>query len=211
MNVVFVTLFDEFCLGVRYLSAVLRRAGHDTALVHVRRMEDINRFPEQVGDGDYCRSPAYVSAREIELFRETVARLRPDVIGFSLTSNFVALAEYLTRQVRQLFGEHRQDACATGAKIVWGGIDTLADPERALQSADIICRGEGEEAMIELVEALERGGDWRGIANLWVRDGDTIIRNGPRPPCQDLDELPYPDHDLSHAYSIYDNKVVSGR
>jgi radical SAM superfamily enzyme YgiQ (UPF0313 family) len=200
MKVVFVTLFDEFCLGVRYISAVLRRAGHDTALVHLRRMEDINRFPDKVGEGDYCFSPAYVSAREIELFQETLAQLTPDVIGFSLTSNFVALAEYLTRLARPL-----------GAKIVWGGIDTLADPERALRSADVICRGEGEEAMLELVEALEHGRDWRSIANLWVRHGDRMTRSDPRPPVQDLDQLPYPDYDLSHAYSIYDNKLVTGR
>jgi len=199
MKVLFVTLFDEYALGVRYLSAVLRRAGHETTLVHVRRLEDINRFPEQTGEGDYFFPPACVSAREIELFQETIARLQPDIIGFSLTSNFVALAEHLTRLVRPL-----------GTKIVWGGIDMLADPERALRSADIICRGEGEEPMLELVEALERGTDWRGIANLWVRDGNHVLRNDPRPPCPDLDQLPYPDHDLSHAYCIYDNKVVMG-
>jgi len=200
MKVVFVTLFDEFCLGVRYISAVLRRAGHETALVHLRRLEDINRFPGQKGDGDYFFPPAYVSAHELELLQQTLAQLKPDVIGFSLTSNFVALAEYLTRRVRPL-----------GAKIVWGGIDMLADPERALRSADIICRGEGEEPMLELVNALEHGGDWRGIANLWVCDGGQILRNAPRPPCEDLDQLPYPDHDLSHCYSIYDNKVETGR
>jgi radical SAM superfamily enzyme YgiQ (UPF0313 family) len=200
MRIAFVTLFDEFCLGVRYISAALRRAGHETTLIHLRRMEDINRFPEQRGDGDYFFPPAYVSAREIGLFQETLANLKPDLIGFSLTSNFVALAEYLTRLVRPL-----------GARIVWGGIDMLADPDRALRSADVICRGEGEEPMLDLVTALERGGDWRSIANLWVRGGDRIIRNDPRPPCQDLDQLPYPDHDLSRAYSIYDNKVVTGR
>ena len=203
MKIVFITLFDEFCLGVRYISAVLRRAGHETAIVHVRRLEDINRFPEQVGQEDYFLPPAYVSAREIALLQETLDRLRPDLIGFSLTSNFVALAEHLTRLVRP--------AVRQGTKIVWGGIDMLADPERALRSADIICRGEGEEAMLELVEALEHGSDWRGIADLWVRDGERIVRNPARPPRQDLDQLPYPDHDLSHSYSIYDNKVVTWR
>jgi radical SAM superfamily enzyme YgiQ (UPF0313 family) len=200
MKIVLVTLFDEFCLGVRYISATLRRAGHETAIIHLRRMEDINRFPDHAGDGDYLVPPAYVSARELELFQETLAQLKPDLIGFSLTSNFVALAEHLTRLVRSL-----------GARIVWGGIDMLADPERALRSADVICRGEGEGPMLDLVAALEQGRDWRDIANLWVRDGDRIVRNDPRPPCLDLDEIPYPDHDLSHAFSIYDNRVATGR
>jgi len=200
MKIVFVTLFDEFCLGVRYISSYLRSAGHETSIVHVRRLFDINCLPENPAKDDYCVPPAYVSARELELFVETVESLRPDLIGFSLTSNFVALAEHLTRLVRPL-----------GTKIVWGGIDMLCDPERALRSADVICRGEGEEPMLDLVTALERGTDWRNIPNLWVRDGERIFRNPPRPPIQDLDRLPYPDHDLSRSYAIYDDKVVTGR
>lgn len=200
MKVVFVTLFDEFALGVRYLSAVLREAGHETAVVQVRRIADINVFPESAEEGAYLKPPAYVSARELALFKKTVEDQKPDLIGFSYTSNFVDLAEHLTAMLRPL-----------GTKIIWGGIDQLCDPERALQSADIICRGEGEDAMLELVEALERGEDYRGIANLWIRDGEETIRNESRPPIQDLDRLPYPDHDHSHFYSIYDNKVVTGR
>ena len=200
MKVVFVTLFDEYALGVRYMSSALRRAGHETAVIHVRRLPDINRLPAKANDGDFLSPPTYVTARELALFRDTLERLRPDLVAFSLTSNFVALAEHLTRLARPL-----------GTKIVWGGIDTLADPERALRSADIIGCGEGEEAMLDLVAALERGDDWTRIANLWVRDGDRVIRNDPRPPIQDLDTLPYPDHDHSHFYSIYDDKVVTGR
>lgn len=200
MKVVFVTLFDEYALGVRYLSAVLRRAGHETAVIHVRRLPDINRLPDKANEGDFLVPPTYVTARELELFRETLERLSPDLIAFSLTSNFVALAEHLTHMARPL-----------GTKIVWGGIDMLADPERALRSADVICRGEGEEAMLDLVTALEQGRDWKHIPNLWVRDGDDMLRNDPRPPIQDLDTLPYPDHDHSHFFAIYDKKVVTGR
>jgi radical SAM superfamily enzyme YgiQ (UPF0313 family) len=200
MKVVFVSLFDEVALGIRYLSATLRRAGHETAVIHMRRLADINVFPETIGDGDYHLPPAYISARELALFAETLRRLRPDLIAFSLTSNFVAAAEHLTRLARPF-----------GTKIVWGGIDMLCDPERALRSADVICRGEGEEALLELVATLERGGDWRRIPNLWVRDGDAIVRNPARPPIADLDSLPYPDHDLEHFYAIYNDQVVTGR
>ncbi|MCX8036155.1 MAG: B12-binding domain-containing radical SAM protein [Candidatus Sumerlaeia bacterium] len=199
MNVVFITLFDEICIGVRYLSAYLRQAGHTTAFVHLKRMNDIQSLPETPGPGDFVSPPAHVTAQELALFQDTVASLRPGLIAFSFTSNFVALAEHLTRLLRPL-----------GAKIVWGGIDTLADPERALRTADIICRGDGEEAMLELVEALERGGDVSRIANLWVRDGGRIVRNPPRPPREDLDSLPFPDHDLSRTFCIYDNRLVSG-
>ncbi len=200
MNVVFVTLFDEICIGARYLSAYLRQAGHTTAFVHLKRMNDIQNVPETSERGDFSSPPAYVTARELALFQDTVAALQPGLIAFSFTSNFVALAEHLTRLLRPL-----------GTKIVWGGIDTLADPERALRTVDIICRGDGEEAMLELVEALERGGDVSCIANLWVRDGARIVRNPPRPPREDLDSLPFPDHDLSRTFCIYDNRVVSGR
>jgi radical SAM superfamily enzyme YgiQ (UPF0313 family) len=63
---------------------------------------------------------------------------------------------------------------------------------------DIICRGEGELAMLELVDAMELGRDVTKIRNLHARNG-TIHRNEIRPPVP-LDELPFPDRELYYKY-----------
>jgi radical SAM superfamily enzyme YgiQ (UPF0313 family) len=55
--------------------------------------------------------------------------------------------------------------------------------------------GEGEETIIELAEALEKGSKSHSISGLVFRDqyGKTVL-TPPRKPVQDLDSLPYPDY-----------------
>jgi radical SAM superfamily enzyme YgiQ (UPF0313 family) len=68
--------------------------------------------------------------------------------------------------------------------------EVMADP-----SVDYVCVGEGEEALLELVEALGKGADATGIRNVWAKRGGEIVRNRVRP-LGDVSTLPMPDHDL---------------
>ncbi|MHC4598745.1 MAG: B12-binding domain-containing radical SAM protein [Planctomycetota bacterium] len=70
-------------------------------------------------------------------------------------------------------------------------------PEKVVveDGVDFVCVGEGEEALLELVETLERGGDPSGIRNIWSRSGAKLHRNPVRP-LPDLSTLPMHDHDL---------------
>ncbi len=80
--------------------------------------------------------------------------------------------------------------------IVMGGTHPTFVPDEALQHCDFVVRGEGEEALVELVRCLESDSDYRGIANLsWVEDGQAI-HNPERPKANDLDVLPIPDFRL---------------
>jgi len=81
---------------------------------------------------------------------------------------------------------------------VCGGAHPTLDPEGALREAplDAVCLGEGEETLAELCAALEEGRDPSGIASLWVRRGEEIIRNPVRPLVEDLDSLPLPDREI---------------
>ena len=80
--------------------------------------------------------------------------------------------------------------------ILMGGTHPTFVPDEALQHCDFVIRGEGEEALVELVRCLESGADYRSIANLsWVEDGQAI-HNPERPKAEDLDFLPIPDFNL---------------
>ena len=80
--------------------------------------------------------------------------------------------------------------------IVMGGTHPTFVPDEALQHCDFVVRGEGEEALVELVRCLESGTDYRGIANLsWMEDGQAV-HNPERPKAEDLDVLPIPDFTL---------------
>ena len=57
--------------------------------------------------------------------------------------------------------------------------------------------GEGEEALLELMETL-KGGRFSqpAVKNVWLKQEDGIVKNPVRGYIHDLDSLPFPDKDL---------------
>src|SRR6266508_2847879 len=78
---------------------------------------------------------------------------------------------------------------------VSGGLHPTFSPEAVLDAPgfDYVCLGEGEEATLELVEALASGSATDRIANLWKRGAG---RPRLRPPFEPLDALPFVARDL---------------
>ena len=148
-------------LGIGYLSAYLKREGHDTSLIHLVRPVDEEEFAARL------------------------AAESPDLLAFSATTHmFRHVAKWASWAKRH-----------TDILTICGGAHPTIDPEGALAGSelDIICRGEGEEALAELASALEQGRSFRDIGSLWVRQGDEVFRNPVRSLIEDLDSLPYPD------------------
>lgn len=175
-------------LGLRYLSSSLKRKNHQIKLVFLPR-----RLGKR-GDFDDIYSPFSASVLTDLKYICQDAHL----VGISVMTPYFArsveLAKFLKNQIR--------------APLVWGGIHPTVEPEECLKFADFICIGEGEEALVELVEKLESGKDYTKTANFWFKKGEKIIRNPPRPLNQDLDNLPFPDYDLSNHYILIDKRIV---
>jgi anaerobic magnesium-protoporphyrin IX monomethyl ester cyclase len=66
--------------------------------------------------------------------------------------------------------------------IIWGGYFPTLYPEVALNSdyVDYVIRGQGEDSMRELLDALRAGGSARAIAGLAFRDGGQVLRTSER-------------------------------
>jgi anaerobic magnesium-protoporphyrin IX monomethyl ester cyclase len=66
--------------------------------------------------------------------------------------------------------------------IIWGGYFPTLYPEVALNSGyvDYVIRGQGEDSMRELLDALRAGGSARAIAGLAFRDGGQVLRTSER-------------------------------
>jgi len=109
----------------------------------------------------------------------------PDMVGVSLATDALSLAK---RVVRRIGGRHR-------IPVVIGGAHAKADPEGTilLKGVFAVCTGEGEEAMLELCERMERGGQALDIPGMWLHENGRVVRNPVRPPVSDLDALPDPD------------------
>ncbi|MEN6371114.1 MAG: radical SAM protein [Armatimonadota bacterium] len=83
-----------------------------------------------------------------------------------------------------------------GIPVVIGGTHVTFMPDEALQHADYCVRGEGEETLIELVDAIESDSEPVGIKGLSYRNGEEIVHNPDRGLISDLDSLPFPDLSL---------------
>jgi len=84
-----------------------------------------------------------------------------------------------------------------GTVTVLGGPHPTLLPDESLErpEVDIVVRGEGEETIVELAQALEEGSDLEGVLGISFKKG-TIVHNLSRPLSEDLDSLPFPAHHL---------------
>jgi radical SAM superfamily enzyme YgiQ (UPF0313 family) len=109
----------------------------------------------------------------------------PDLIGVSLTTRQWLRARTLLNAVRQ----------AVDVPVITGGLHATFAPEAVLDQPafDYVCLGEGEEATLDLVHALESGTSTDGIPNILAKGGR---RPALRPPYEPLENLPFVARDM---------------
>jgi len=113
-----------------------------------------------------------------------VGQERPDIVGFSCMTSFYKNIKEIAAAIKQRFR----------VPILLGGPHPTFCPEVVEEEPfDMICRGEGESALPELLDALDAGTDYAGIKNLWVKQDGRVFKNDLRPLIDPLDEAPLID------------------
>lgn len=153
-------------IGIAYLASSVRAHGIEVAI--------IDQYAE-------C-----LSVRELEV---RINNFAPDMIGFGATTPNYAAALALLKLVRKAFPK---------LKIVMGGNHPSLFPEAVLAcpEVDFVVRGEGEESLPKLCNALVSGTPLDSIPGLSYRTADGSVRNNPFPEPINLDTLPWPAYDL---------------
>lgn len=173
---------DITAFGLRTIAAHLKRNGHRVRMVFL---------PDPCGDefapGRRRYAPEVLDAL-VPLCADS------GLVGVTLMTNYFDAAREITARLRG----------AVPAPVIWGGVHPTIRPEECLALADLVCVGEGEDALLELVGRLEAGTSYRDVPNLWLRQDGALIRNPPRPLSRDLDVYPMPDysgedHHVLHA------------
>jgi radical SAM superfamily enzyme YgiQ (UPF0313 family)/SAM-dependent methyltransferase len=82
-------------------------------------------------------------------------------------------------------------------------VAAAAGPVMDHPEIDFAVAGEGEQTLLNLVEALETGGDPSGLAGVASRTQGEIRVNPPGPFIGDLDTLPFPAYDLVPDLAAY--------
>ncbi len=140
--------------------------------------------------------------RDREILRR-VRQFHPDLIAMSSTSACIQYATYVAELIKQV----------DKTPIVIGGVHPTVAPESTLKKEcfDMVCVGEGEEALLELTNSLEKGEVTTAISNIWFKENGRIIRNRPRPLRRDLDSLPFPDLKIYdfERYMEHHNRTAS--
>ena len=103
---------------------------------------------------------------------------------------------------------------APDAFTITGGQHFTALAEPSLEQhpvIDAIARGEGEQTLVEVVEAREAGRSLAGVKGLSFRHGDEVVSTPPRPLMEDLDELPMPGyHFVEEHMDRYHFRMMAG-
>jgi len=137
---------------------------------------------------------------------DTICRLKPDVLAFSCQTGSHVWTKNIAYQVKK-----KIDTIS-----IFGGAHPTFFPEFINEeTVDIICRGEGEHALLELVDSLDKNRNINNILNLWVKEGNILHKNDVRPLIENLDSLPFPDRRLYDKYvflrDITTKKFMTGR
>ena len=167
--------------GLRMISSYLKKNGYEVKIIFLTESEDYSRM--------YSR------------------KVLRQLLGLVKNSGLIGIAAYAStaRRASQVI---RFLKSRVNIPIVYGGIHATISPEECINENEIVCVGEGEEAILELASAVKNKKDFSKIKNLWVRKENRIIKNNVRPLVENLDKYPYADYEINNHYILENNKIV---
>lgn len=187
-SVLLISFYNQKSLGIRYLERALKQEGIDVTIVFFKGFNSVK--------------PSKCSDAELSLLKELIQKSNPGVIGLSvMTSLYLETVYAVNEMLRANFSM---------IPIVWGGVYPTLFPEKGLDYADFVLRGEGEAAIVELVNAIFSKSPYENIPNLAYKSEGKCIVNDVRPVCQNLDELGYPEIGGENKYFINNDVLTTG-
>lgn len=153
-------------LGLSYVASALEKAGHAVSL--------IDADPEGLAHDDIIQRIKVESV---------------DVVGVTATTPIYPSA----KKIVELIKEYDKEILT-----VIGGAHVTVLPDSVMQDCcvDIGVIREGEQTMVELLNAVEKGLSLKDVKGIIYREGSRIRASEPRSLIENLDSLPYPARHL---------------
>ncbi len=192
--------------AIALFSALLKERGHTVGFF------DATDYPNPEYDGfdsdkakeKNLNARAFDDAKLWESYKEgqnlhtafvkMVDEFSPDLLALSCTEDMFPIGESMLKRI-------------THYKIptIMGGVFPTFAPDKAIAvpEVDMICIGEGEEALTELCHRMERGQDYTNIPGLWVKkpNGEIVVnRIGPE---MDINANPMLDISIFEESRLY--------
>ncbi len=178
-------------LGLGYIAAVLERDGYKVGMVDCPS-EGFETLVD-IGKNRYIYG---LTENEI---RERIERMRPEAVGIScLFSTLEKQMSMVARIAKEV---------DPNIIVICGGPHVSAFYNRVINNPNIdyCIVGEGEEKIIDLLEALNNKRPFTTLDSICYRSNDEIIYQPRTSWIKDLDQIPYPARhllDLEHYFKI---------
>lgn len=130
-----------------------------------------------------------------------IQKVHPDVICFSVVfreyANYIKIADYVKKKYSSIV-------------LVAGGPHISLHPDEALESSlDVLCLGEGEKALTELMDKIEHGEPYEHLFNIWMKKDGKVYKNPIRPFNTELDSFPMPLREIWKPYIQHPDTPIS--
>lgn len=187
-SILLIGFYNDKALGVRYLANELKKNNYDPHILFFKQFNSV--------------SPSKASEKELKLLEDLINDINPSYIGLSVMSSLYLESVYLVNnRIKDKFD----------IPVIWGGVYPTLFPERSLEYGDYVIRGEGEGAIVELIDNLEGNNDITDMANLAYKDNEgKVVINNVRDLEQNLDRFGYPEIGGDKKYRIYNDTLAKG-
>ena len=159
--------------GLLLIGAMLEKAGHEVALID----REVQFLPD-------------------EKVLDRIVAWRPDAVGLSVFTIGSEEGAALARTIKGRFPD---------LPVIAGGPHVFVAPELLQQAGcfDYLVKGEGEQTIVELIDALSAGAPVDDVDGLSYQKDGAWTDTAPRSPIKDLDTLPQPAFHLLGDISPY--------
>lgn len=146
----------------------------------------------------YLAQPLINAGHQVKYFeaprKKFVKRLKdfnPDVLAYSIATG----KHRMVRNLNSVLRKH------INAISLFGGPHCTFFPEfiESDSSIDGVCRGQGEEATVELVNRIENGKEYTQTANWWLKVDGEIYKNPVRKKIENLDTFSFPNREIIYT------------
>lgn len=175
--------------ALRILAATLRQAGHHVTEIYFKDWVSNHIFPP--------------TPEELEHLSRILRDQGVNLVCLSIrASAYYQVSRQITRHIHE----------DTDLPVLWGGMHPTLMPEQCAEDAELVLKGEGELALLDLADRLRDGRDIRDTPNVWLKGDDgQLIRNALRPLVTDLDSLAWRDYTThDDKFLIFGNAVIPG-
>jgi len=187
MKISLISVFSDLqSFGLRTLSALLKQKEHDVDLIFLPK-DPHEKYAEKTMNDIVNLTKGY------------------DLVGITLMSNYFDHAVQITQKLKENYE----------FPILWGGIHPTIKPEECLDYADMVCIGEGEQAMSELTDKMQNKQYYYDIKGMGFNNKGKVIINAnqelpgtKKSEFAHLDQIPFQDHDYRSHFILDGENVV---